>query len=350
MSNETDMSIDLHDSADELLDGPLDPADAPAEIGDRPMELRVGFANGRQHRANLVEGLTLGRSGACGVVLDDAEVGSIHAIITRDLEGTFYANGVGGLRIALADGSYRDQVRLYSGLRFYIGIVRVLCVNREIPTASVAAVAKSGAAFKSIAGGTIASDSAAARETGSLLADSSPAAPWAAQPSPPAEGHALVMGELAAEAVSPEWAANMEAVGLSGAIAWTQPDESGLPAPVLVACPACRAPLAGLGGLGAARFCPTCGGALPLRDPTGLLLPPEQGSPLYDVYVALREELGAKLAGQTPRQASSLIVLGYANALLNLGWRYEHGKGIMRNIEEAARCYTKAGRLAAGQK
>jgi TPR repeat protein len=30
---------------------------------------------------------------------------------------------------------------------------------------------------------------------------------------------------------------------------------------------------------------------------------------------------------------------------LNLGWRYEHGRGILRNVEEAARCYAKAGRL-----
>jgi TPR repeat protein len=31
---------------------------------------------------------------------------------------------------------------------------------------------------------------------------------------------------------------------------------------------------------------------------------------------------------------------------LNLGWRYEHGRGILRNVEEAARCYAKAGRLS----
>jgi hypothetical protein len=41
----------------------------------------------------------------------------------------------------------------------------------------------------------------------------------------------------------------------------------------------------------------------------------------------------------------SQIVLAYASALLHLGWRYEHGRGMMRNVREAGRCYAKAGRL-----
>ena len=41
----------------------------------------------------------------------------------------------------------------------------------------------------------------------------------------------------------------------------------------------------------------------------------------------------------------SRIVLAYASALLHLGWRYEHGRGMMRNVREATRCYAKAGRL-----
>jgi TPR repeat protein len=33
--------------------------------------------------------------------------------------------------------------------------------------------------------------------------------------------------------------------------------------------------------------------------------------------------------------------------MLNLGWKYEHGQGALRNVEEAARCYAKAGKLSA---
>jgi TPR repeat protein len=103
-----------------------------------------------------------------------------------------------------------------------------------------------------------------------------------------------------------------------------------------------------MGGVAAvARFCPTCGAQLPPRDGAGFLIPPEESSPLFPVYRALRDELGAKLTGESPQAATGLIILAYANALLNLGWRYEHGRGILRNVEEAARCYAKAGRLSA---
>jgi TPR repeat protein len=87
------------------------------------------------------------------------------------------------------------------------------------------------------------------------------------------------------------------------------------------------------------------------------LVAPEAGSPLFGVYEALRKELVAKLveAGEMEagavegREVRSLIVLAYASALLNLGWRYEHGRGLMRNLAEAGRCYAKAGRLGESQ-
>jgi TPR repeat protein len=41
----------------------------------------------------------------------------------------------------------------------------------------------------------------------------------------------------------------------------------------------------------------------------------------------------------------SLIVIGYANAMFRLGWRYETGHGTARNAEEAVRCYFKAAKL-----
>ena len=76
------------------------------------------------------------------------------------------------------------------------------------------------------------------------------------------------------------------------------------------------------------------------------MIPPEESSPLYPVYQALRDDLEGKLSDATPQVASSLIILAYANAMLNLGWRYEHGQGALRNVAEAARCYAKAGKLA----
>jgi hypothetical protein len=114
--------------------------------------------------------------------------------------------------------------------------------------------------------------------------------------------------------------------------------------PRLVVCPTCYLDMTGVPSV--ARFCPKCGMQLPARNAAGFLIPPEESSPLYPVYRALREELGARLADETPQVASSLIILAYANAMLNLGWRYEHGRGAMRNVEEAARCYAKAGKLA----
>jgi hypothetical protein len=124
--------------------------------------------------------------------------------------------------------------------------------------------------------------------------------------------------------------------------------EVSTPAPVempkLLACPTCYREMSGVATV--ARFCPSCGVQLPPRNAEGFLIPPEESSPLFPVYRALRDELEGKLTDATPQAASSLIILAYANALLNLGWRYEHGRGTLRNVEEAARCYAKAGRLS----
>jgi TPR repeat protein len=114
--------------------------------------------------------------------------------------------------------------------------------------------------------------------------------------------------------------------------------------PRLVVCPSCYHDMTAVPSV--ARFCPTCGSQLPPRDAAGFLIPPEESSPLFPVYKALRDELEGKLADESPQQATSLIILAYANALLNLGWRYEHGRGLLRNVEEAARCYAKAGKLS----
>ena len=41
----------------------------------------------------------------------------------------------------------------------------------------------------------------------------------------------------------------------------------------------------------------------------------------------------------------SAMLLAYARSMFGLGWRYEHAIGSRRNLDEAARCYTKAARL-----
>jgi TPR repeat protein len=48
-----------------------------------------------------------------------------------------------------------------------------------------------------------------------------------------------------------------------------------------------------------------------------------------------------------PREAGDThsLILGYANAMFRLGWRYEKGLGASGNAEEAVRCYFKAAKL-----
>jgi hypothetical protein len=114
--------------------------------------------------------------------------------------------------------------------------------------------------------------------------------------------------------------------------------------PRLIVCPSCYKDVSAVPVV--ARFCPKCGARLPARDGAGYLIPPEESSPLYPIYKALRDELSTKLKDESPRVASSMVILAYANAMLNLGWKYEHGRGLLRNVEEAARCYEKAGKLS----
>ena len=65
------------------------------------------------------------------------------------------------------------------------------------------------------------------------------------------------------------------------------------------------------------------------------------------------EQIQALLLGHMAEDASlasieqlhSLMLMGYANAMLQLGWRYEHGSGVARNPSEAERCYIKSAKL-----
>jgi len=85
----------------------------------------------------------------------------------------------------------------------------------------------------------------------------------------------------------------------------------------IVYCPRCATDVSSLPL--EARFCNRCGLALPERT-------------------ALRS---------TPAEPFQppLILLAYAKALFNLGWRYESALGSRRNLREAGRCYWKAARL-----
>jgi hypothetical protein len=134
-----------------------------------------------------------------------------------------------------------------------------------------------------------------------------------------------------------------------------QGDPHGAATPGVAECLLCWAELSGVSSQ--ARFCPRCGGELAGRAAAGApveavpvveaIVLAEDASPLEPTYWSLRTELEANLADATPRPvASSVVMLAYANALLNLGWRYAHGHGLMRNEAEAGRCYAKAGRLS----
>ena len=85
-----------------------------------------------------------------------------------------------------------------------------------------------------------------------------------------------------------------------------------------------------------ARFCPRCGLLL-----TGLEAetPPPAPQPVPPPPLAV--------LALDPSEGSDThsLILGYANAMFRLGWRYENGHGTSHNAEEAVRCYFKAAKL-----
>jgi hypothetical protein len=101
------------------------------------------------------------------------------------------------------------------------------------------------------------------------------------------------------------------------------------PPPLRIFCVRCAADLTPLPPV--AKFCNRCGSSLPEhfhRQPLAQAAVPEVAVPVP--VIPLRP---------------SDILLAYARALVNLGWRYESAVGSRRNLEEAARCYWKAARL-----
>jgi hypothetical protein len=258
----------------------------------RDLEFRVLTPDGRELRHLVKEGVTIGRSGVCDLVIDEPGVNLIHARVIWGTDGESDLMCVGRSAVELRDAPleqtyFVDRLALAAGTRFWVGGVGVEC-----------AVVGS------------------AREHRTPQFDRTQRGQAGRSNGPPM---------IAAF-------------------------------PRLALCPRCFLDLETVCAV--ARFCPKCGGALPERDAAGALVPPAQGSPLFGVYEALRAELTQKLidAGEVEAAAAdadpavrSLIVLAYASALLNLGWRYEHGRGLWQNLGEAGRCYAKAGRLAGTQ-
>jgi TPR repeat protein len=67
---------------------------------------------------------------------------------------------------------------------------------------------------------------------------------------------------------------------------------------------------------------------------------------LEHLQALAREHLGdGTPPPATPEEIHSLMVLGYADAMCQLGWRYETGDGAVRNADEAKRYYAKSARL-----
>ena len=122
-----------------------------------------------------------------------------------------------------------------------------------------------------------------------------------------------------------------ELAAIEGVVAGAAPPPLpvSLPSRPRVVCVKCAADVTALPE--AARFCNRCGSSLPEQSGRTAPAPPAS-------------------AGATPPPPSDpfdppQILLAYARALFNLGWRYETAVGSRRNLDEAARCYWKAARL-----
>src|SRR5689334_17878200 len=91
-----------------------------------------------------------------------------------------------------------------------------------------------------------------------------------------------------------------------------------------------------------AKYCPHCGAGLapphetvkdlarrPVRWTTAVLCG------VRSICRGWHAGMGEPYRGDGDR---SKVVTGYGNALFNLGWRYERGWGVRRNLPEALRC------------
>ena len=98
-----------------------------------------------------------------------------------------------------------------------------------------------------------------------------------------------------------------------------------IPAPTARSCSRCHHDLSRLPRT--AHFCPHCGQnqvEIPLASVSESIFPPPPPAPEY---------------------FHSLVIVGYGRAMNSLGNRYETGRGVARNADEALRCFCKAARL-----
>jgi len=96
-------------------------------------------------------------------------------------------------------------------------------------------------------------------------------------------------------------------------------------------CPGCGRDLCSLPPQ--ASFCPDC---------RRRLRPQRTFSSIARSLARRLRRSGPPLDRTSPRAP---VVIGYSNALWRLGWRYEHGRGVLRNVPEAMRCYRKSAGL-----
>jgi hypothetical protein len=110
-----------------------------------------------------------------------------------------------------------------------------------------------------------------------------------------------------------------------------------------VSCPRCRELL--LDMREDAKFCPHCGLHLPAHCPHWAVQPATPPTPLSRITHLL------SMVHLAPRPVSDVplpkrpALMAYANALFNLGVKYESGWGGLRNMPQALRYYEKAAKL-----
>jgi hypothetical protein len=99
-----------------------------------------------------------------------------------------------------------------------------------------------------------------------------------------------------------------------------------------------------------ARFCPRCGFHLTDDLHPFAATPAAADRRAWMVNLSnwkrLRQAVPPPVPAFAPgRDVRPLVLVGFANAMYNLGWRYEKGYGSRRNADEAMRCYFKAAKL-----
>ncbi len=105
-------------------------------------------------------------------------------------------------------------------------------------------------------------------------------------------------------------------------------------------CPRCNHDLASVQQL--ARFCPQCGMQLEngSTEQPGNISTTE----LAELNAWLEQVYANRQSTGKPHEHQPAI-LAYVNTMFNLGWRYENGRGVLRNVEEALRYYRRAANM-----